>query len=93
MYDKHHVFIRKYLPLAGMILLSLSGAILLFFILFRVQVIGSFFKKLLDILAPILYGIVLAYLLSPVCNKVEYSLLALLKKRRDRKMNVAMFSP
>lgn len=85
MYDKHHVFIRKYLPLAGMILLSLSGAILLFFILFRVQVIGSFFKKLLDILAPILYGIVLAYLLSPVCNKVEYSLLALLKKRRDRK--------
>ncbi len=84
MNDRHHVFIRKYLPLAGMILLSLSGAILLFFILFRVQVIGNFFHKLLDILAPILYGIVLAYLLSPICNKVENGLLALLKKRRDR---------
>ena len=37
MNEKHHVFIRKYLPMAGMILLALSGAILLFFTIFRMQ--------------------------------------------------------
>lgn len=84
MNEKHHVFIRKYLPMAGMILLALSGAILLFFTIFRMQVIGDFVQRLLDILAPILYGVVLAYLLSPICNKIEGALLALLKKKRER---------
>ena len=85
MNEKHHVFIRKYLPLAGVILLSLSGAILLFFVIFRMQVIGDFFRKLLDILAPILYGVVLAYLLSPVCNGIEKGLRFLLERLRGRR--------
>ena len=84
MNEKRHIFVRKYLPMAGMIMAALSGAILLFFAIFRIQVIGDFFQKLLDILAPILYGIVLAYLLSPICNKIEGWLLALLNKKRDR---------
>ena len=85
MNEKHHVFIRKYLPLAGVILLSLSGAILLFFIIFRMQVISDFFHRLLDILAPILYGVVLAYLLSPVCNGIEKGLHFLLERLRRRR--------
>jgi len=84
MNEKHHIFIRKYLPMAGMILAALSGAILLFFAIFRIQMIGDFIQKLLDILAPILYGVVLAYLLSPICNKIEGLLLNLLKKNRGR---------
>lgn len=85
MNEKHHLFIRKYLPLAGVILLALSGAILLFFVIFRLQVIGDFVDKLLGILAPILYGVVLAYLISPICNGIERGLLSLLRKYRVRR--------
>ena len=58
-----------YMMLAGFGAISMS--IVLFFILYRMQGIGQALDKLYDILAPFVYGGVLAYLLRPVCNTYE----------------------
>ena len=58
-----------YLMLSGFGAISLS--ILLFFALYRLRGIGEFFQKLAGILAPFIYGGVVAYLLRPLCNRME----------------------
>lgn len=62
---------RKYLyaMLAGFGSISLS--VILFFILYRLQGIGEVLGTLSRILAPFIYGGVLAYLLRPLCGKLE----------------------
>lgn len=50
---------------------AISMSLVLFFILFRLQGIGDALKKLSDILAPFVYGGVVAYLLRPLCNTYE----------------------
>lgn len=58
-----------YLTLSGFGAISLS--ILFFFALYRMQGIGEAFKSVAGILAPFVYGGVVAYLLRPVCNTYE----------------------
>ncbi len=50
---------------------AISLSILVFFALFRFQGIGDVLHTLSDILAPFIYGSVVAYLLRPVCNHYE----------------------
>ena len=65
---------RRYLYL----MLSLFGAIALsivvFFVVYRFQGIGDIVHRLGDILAPFIYGGIVAYLLRPMCNFYEQSL-------------------
>ena len=58
-----------YMMLAGFGAISMS--IVLFFLLYRLQGIGEALDKLMDILAPFVYGGVVAYLLRPLCNVYE----------------------
>ncbi len=58
-----------YLMLAGFGAISLS--ILLFFALYRLRGIGELLQTITRILAPFIYGGVVAYLLRPVCNVFE----------------------
>ena len=58
-----------YLMLAGFGAISLS--ILLFFALSRLRGIGELLQTITRILAPFIYGGVVAYLLRPVCNAFE----------------------
>ena len=58
-----------YAMLAGFGSISLS--VLLFFFLYRLQGIGEVLSKLSGILAPFIYGGVVAYLLRPMCNSFE----------------------
>lgn len=58
-----------YMMLAGFGAISMS--IILFFVLYRMQGIGDALDKLVDILAPFVYGGVVAYLLRPLCNIYE----------------------
>ena len=57
------------------LMLSLFGAIslslILFFLLYRIRGIGDAIQNLTDILAPFVYGSVVAYLLRPLCNLYE----------------------
>ena len=58
-----------YMMLAGFGAISMS--IILFFVLYRVQGIEEALDNLFDILAPFVYGGVVAYLLRPLCNMYE----------------------
>ena len=62
---------RRYLYLMLAIFGAISGSIVLFFLLYRFRGIGDILGKLSDILAPFIYGSVVAYLLRPMCNFYE----------------------
>ena len=59
-----------YMMLSGFGAISLS--LLLFLLLDRMESIGSVLKNISDILAPFVYGGVVAYLLRPLCNHYEH---------------------
>ena len=58
-----------YLMLAGFGAIAMS--LILFFFLFRLRGIGDAIRTLGDIMAPFIYGGVMAYLLCPLCNCYE----------------------
>ena len=62
---------RRYLYLMFSIFGAISLSILVFFLLYRFQGVGDVFNRLKDILAPFIYGGILAYLLRPACNFYE----------------------
>lgn len=65
---------RRYLYLMLSIFGGLSLSILVFFAVFRFQGIGAAISHLGELLAPFIYGGVVAYLLRPVCNFYEQAL-------------------
>ena len=62
---------RRYLYTTISIFSAISLSVLFFFLLYRMQGVGSAIQKLIDILAPFIYGGVMAYLLRPLCNGFE----------------------
>ena len=62
---------RQYFYLMMSFFGAISLSILVFFLLYRFRGIGDVFSKLSDILAPFIYGSVVAYLLRPSCNWYE----------------------
>lgn len=61
-------------------------SILLYFLLSNFSNIWNFIVHVVEILQPILIGILLAYLMSPICNKIEQRLLKyLLPRCRNKK--------
>ena len=62
---------RRYFYLMLSIFFAISLSIMVFFAVYRFQGIGDILHTLSEILAPFIYGGVLAYLLRPVCNFYE----------------------
>lgn len=62
---------RRYMYMSLAVFTAISMSLVLFFILFRLQGIGDALRTVSDILAPFVYGGVLAYLLRPMCNTYE----------------------
>lgn len=62
-------------------MIVVCAAILGFFALYRLDAITAVVKKILGILAPVIYGMAIAYILSPVANFWENLLLGVLRKR------------
>ncbi len=50
---------------------TIALSVLFFFIIYEFPALKRFFAQLLDILAPFIYGSVIAYLLKPLCNSYE----------------------
>lgn len=75
---------RRYFYLMLSIFGAISLSILVFFALFRFQGIGDVFHELSRILAPFIYGGVVAYLLRPVCNYYEGLFSKLLPKKMKK---------
>lgn len=74
-----------YAMLAGFGSISLS--VILFFILYRLQGIGIWLTRVSEILAPFIYGCVIAYLLRPMCNNMEYFFNSILPAKQRKFSN------
>ena len=72
---------RRYFYLMLSIFFAISLSILVFFAMYRFQGIGDGLQRLSEILAPFIYGGVVAYLLRPVCNFYEKLFQELLPKK------------
>ncbi|MBR5125560.1 MAG: AI-2E family transporter [Oscillospiraceae bacterium] len=62
---------RRYLNISLAVFTSIALSLVLFFVLYRLQNVGAAVKRVSDILAPFVYGGVVAYLLRPLCNTYE----------------------
>ena len=78
---------RRYFFLMMSLFGGMSLSIVVFFVVYRFQGIGDLLHELRDILAPFIYGGVVAYLLRPMCNAYEKKLASLLPKGGKRFAN------
>ena len=62
---------KKYLHWGLTAFFVIAASLVLFFILDDLKQIGAFFSKLWTILAPFIYGLVIAYLLNPLMKKMS----------------------
>lgn len=65
---------RRYLYLMLSLFGAISLSIVVFFVVYRFQGIGDIVRRLEEILAPFIYGGIVAYLLRPMCNFFEQTL-------------------
>ena len=70
---------------------AISLSILLFFLLYRLQGVGKLLGELSAILAPFIYGGVMAYLLRPLCNALEAFFQMHFTKKLKRFANAAAY--
>lgn len=67
--------IRPYLAMGLTAFIVIVASVAVFFLIYRYQGLGVYWKKLIGILQPILIGIVIAYLINPlVCWEEKYLL-------------------
>ena len=78
---------RRYLYLMLSLFGAISLSIAVFFVVYRFQGIGDLVHTLGDILAPFIYGSVVAYLLRPMCNFYERAFSGVLPKGAKRMAN------
>ena len=73
------------LPQAFTIMLVIGTGLLTFFALYRFDAITEIVGKIVNILAPILYGLAIAYILNPIMVFWEKKLYSLLSKKMTSK--------
>lgn len=78
---------RRYFYLMLSIFTAISLSIVVFFLVYRFQGVGNILHTLSEILAPFIYGGVVAYLLRPVCNFYEKYIGDLLPKKHKKLAN------
>lgn len=62
---------RKYISIGIVAFSVIACSIIFFFLFFQVNTFKSIISKLVSVLGPILYGLVIAYLLTPLTNFLE----------------------
>lgn len=75
---------KRYLKIGIIGAAILASGILCAFVLFKMPVIISVLKGITEILKPFLYGVVFAYLLAPLCNKIEEKLFQIFPKAKTK---------
>ena len=75
---------KRYLKIGITGAAILASGILCAFVLFKMPVIISVLKWITEILKPFLYGVVFAYLLAPLCNKIEEKLFQIFPKAKTK---------
>ena len=72
---------KRFLMMTLSLFCAISLSIVVFFVVYRFQGIGDQLHVLGNILAPFVYGSVIAYLLRPMCNFYEQTLASTLPKK------------
>lgn len=75
---------KRYLKIGITGAAILASGILCAFVLFKMPVIISVLKGITEVLKPFLYGVVFAYLLAPLCNKIEEKLFQIFPKAKTK---------
>lgn len=75
---------KRYLKIGITGAAILASGILCAFVLFKMRVIIEMLKGITGILKPFLYGAVFAYLLAPLCNKIEEKLFQIFPKAKAK---------
>ena len=75
---------KRYLKIGITGAAILASGILCAFVLFKMPVIIPVLKGITEILKPFLYGVVFAYLLAPLCNKIEEKLFQIFPKAKTK---------
>lgn len=65
--------------------LVIAASIAFYFTLLRATHVNSIFDKIFDILKPVLYGCIIAYLLNPIVKKIDKYLVPVLEERFSRR--------
>lgn len=77
---------KKYLQIGLTIFLTALAIMVVFFVMFRLESLKTIFSKINSVLLPITYGLVFAYLMTPLLNSIENKLLIpMLKKANEKK--------
>lgn len=83
---------KRYLKIGITGAAILASGILCAFVLFKMPVIISVLKGITEILKPFLYGVVFAYLLAPLCNKIEEKLFQFFPKAKAKARRFICFT-
>lgn len=75
---------KRYLKIGITGAAILASGILCAFVLFKMPVIIFVLKGITEILKPFLYGVAFAYLLAPLCNKIEEKLFQFFPKAKAK---------
>ena len=75
---------KRYLKIGITGAAILASGILCAFVLFKMRLIIEILKGITGILKPFLYGAVFAYLLAPLCNKIEEKLFQIFPKAKTK---------
>ncbi len=78
--------IRKYMSAGATAFLVIVLSIVAFFAVFRLDKISGFLSTVLTILQPIIFGLVIAYVLNPVVRFFERNLERLTKKKKVKSL-------
>ncbi len=72
----------KYTTISVYTVLTFTACIFVYGILFNFTAIGDFIKKMTNILAPIIWGIVIAYLVNPIMKWIEKRVKKVTEKKK-----------
>ena len=64
--------------------LVIAACVIFYFLLLRIDDISVGVSKVIDVLKPILYGMVIAYLLNPIVKQIDWWLIPQLKKKMSQ---------
>lgn len=84
--------IKPYLAIGLTSFIVIISSIAVFFLIYRFSGLAAFSDRLITILQPIIIGLVLAYLMSPIANAVERIVIRFLEKRVKSKTRVKKVS-
>ena len=74
------------------IFLVVAASILFYFALLRLTNLSDMLSRVIDVVKPVIYGCVIAYLLNPIVKNVDKYLLPVLEKKMKKKESAAGIS-